>query len=50
MLNKNTFINYTKDIVIAKMSNTTAPPCKETGEAIAEMMQVIYDKFVETCW
>lgn len=35
------------ELTAAKMSNTTLSPCKETGQNVAEFMEVLYDKLTE---
>lgn len=40
-------LQYTKEIVEAKLSNTNTPPTKEGGEQVADFMEQIYNKFVE---
>lgn len=36
-----------KEIVIAKMTNTTIPPCEDSGKNVGEFFQEIYDKLLE---
>lgn len=37
----------TKEIVIAKMTNTTLAPCKNGGKDVGDFFQEIYDKLLE---
>lgn len=47
MYTNKALIELTKEITIAKISNSTIPACEESAENIAEFMQVIYDKLNE---
>lgn len=47
MLRNHTLIEKTVEITVAKMSNSSIIPSKESGENVAEFMQEIYDKLAE---
>lgn len=40
-------LEYTKDIVVSRLSNTNMSISKETGEYTAEFFEAIYNKIVE---
>ncbi len=37
----------TKEIVIAKMTNTTLPPCEDSGSNVGDFFKEIYNKILE---
>jgi len=39
--------DYTKEIVVARTSNTNIPIDKKSGELVAEFFEAIYNKLVE---
>ncbi len=47
MLTNKALIEFTKEITIAKLSNSTIVVCKDGAEDVADFMQVIYDKLSE---
>ena len=47
MFSNKALIDLTKEITVAKISNSTIPVSKEGAEDVAEFMQIIYDKLSE---
>lgn len=47
MYNNAAALTYTKEIVVAKMSNTTLPVNKENGQMVADFFEAIFNKLVE---
>lgn len=47
MATDNKALEYTKDIVVAALTNKTAGPSKKYGEEVAAFAEEIYKKFKE---
>ncbi len=47
MLSNNTLIEFTKDITIAKISNSNISMSEDGAKTVASFMQIIYDKLLE---
>lgn len=46
-LSKSYFIDTVKEITVAKLANDPRTANAESGKAVADFMQAIYDKLVE---
>ena len=40
-------LEYTKEIITARLSNSTGPLNKEGGQSVAEFFEAIFNKIVE---
>lgn len=46
-IRNNTIVEYTKEITIAMLSNTSTKADAESGKDVADFMQAVYDKLNE---
>ena len=44
---KHIALEYAKDIVVSKVTNSTEPTYKESGEQVADFFEAVYNKIYE---